>query len=204
MGSLALERARTFTWDATAERTLALLRRVRAEAPQTQSLKAQFARSDTGRAAGLAGAVIAGNIVALVFTIAFARILGTSGYGTLAALVSTFLILQVPGSALQITVAREVSTALATGRESPGAGVRHWLERVLLLSVIVTIVAVLLREPIAAAIGVEEEWAAAATLPTGCSGSWRRSSAAPSRATSATAPSAGAWWAKPSRGWRSA
>ena len=58
---------------------------------------------------------MAANVIALVFTVAFARMLGASGYGTLAALVSTFLILQVPGSALQITVAREVSTAIALG-----------------------------------------------------------------------------------------
>jgi glycosyltransferase involved in cell wall biosynthesis/O-antigen/teichoic acid export membrane protein len=168
LGANALERARTFTWDAAAQRSLDALTELRAEEAEAPSLKTQIASSDTGRAAGLAGAVLAGNVVALVFTIVFARILGASGYGTLAALVSTFLILQVPGSALQITVARDVSTALALGHEAPGAGVRRWLSRVAIVTVAVALVAVLLREPIAAAIGVEAEWAAAATLPTGC------------------------------------
>ena len=168
LGAQAHERARMFTWDATAERTLALLSRVREEASEAVSLRTQVARSDTGRAAGLAGAVLSANVVALIFTIAFARILGASGYGTLAALVSTFIILQVPGSAVQITVAREVSTALAAGREAPAAGVLRWLERVAVATVAVAAAAVLLREPLADAIGVDTPWAAAATLATGC------------------------------------
>jgi glycosyltransferase involved in cell wall biosynthesis/O-antigen/teichoic acid export membrane protein len=168
LGANALERARSFTWDAAARRTLDALGELRTSTAEMPSLRTQLASSDTGRAAGLAGAVMAGNVVALVFTIAFARILGTSGYGTLAALVSTFLILQVPGSALQITVARDVSSAIALGHEAPGAGVRRWMSRVVIVTVAVTAVAILLREQIAAAIGVDAEWAAAATLPTGC------------------------------------
>jgi glycosyltransferase involved in cell wall biosynthesis/O-antigen/teichoic acid export membrane protein len=168
LGNAALQRARSFTWDAAAERTLGALEAERAAAPETDRLRSQLARSDTGRAAGLAAAVMAANVVSLVFTVAFARILGTSGYGTLAALVSTFLILQVPGSALQITVAREVSTAIALGHEAPGAGVRRWLGRIAILTLAVTGVAILLREQLAAAIGVDAVWAAAATLPTGC------------------------------------
>jgi len=168
LGAAALARARTFTWDAAARRSLDALEDVRSAAPEPASLRSQLASSDTGRAAGLAAAVMAANVVALLFTVAFARILGTSGYGTLAALISTFLILQVPGSALQITVAREVSTATALGHAAPGAGVRRWLGRIALLTVGVTAVAVLLREQLAAAIGVDTEWAAAATLPTGC------------------------------------
>ncbi len=168
LGRAALERARTFTWDAAAQRSLDALQAARDTAPDAEPLREQIARSDTGRAAGLAAAVMAANVVSLVFTVAFARILGTSGYGTLAALVSTFLILQVPGSALQITVAREVSTAVALGHEAPGAGVRRWLGRIAVLTVAVTAVAVILREQLAAAIGVDAVWAAAATLPTGC------------------------------------
>ena len=168
LGRAALERARAFTWDAAAERSLDALEEVRAGGSETEPLRSQLARSDTGRAAGLAAAVMAANVVSLIFTVAFARILGTSGYGTLAALVSTFLILQVPGSALQITVAREVSTAIALGQEAPGAGVRRWLGRIALLTLAVTAVAILLREQLAAAIGVDAVWAAAATIPTGC------------------------------------
>ena len=168
LGDAALERARAFTWDAAAQRSLDALETARTDAPAAEPLRDQIARSDTGRAAGLAAAVLAANVVSLIFTVAFARILGASGYGTLAALVSTFLILQVPGSALQITVAREVSSALALGHEAPGAGVRRWLGRIAVLTLAVTAVAILLRDQLAAVIGVDAVWAAAATLPTGC------------------------------------
>lgn len=129
----------------------------------------RLADSDTGRAAGMAAAVIAGNVLALVFTVVFARLLGGSGYGSLAALISTFIILMVPGSALQTTVAREVSGAVAAGDPQAGAGVRRWLQRLALLTVAVSVVSVLGRDLIAAAIGVEEvPWGAAAVPPTGC------------------------------------
>jgi O-antigen/teichoic acid export membrane protein len=128
----------------------------------------ELAVSDTGRAAGLAAAVIAGNILALAFTVVFARILGGSGYGSLAALVSAFIILMVPGQALQTTVAREVSTELAAGDPAAGAGVKRWLRRLVLAGFGVIVVSILARDLLAAAIGVHElPWAAAATLPTG-------------------------------------
>lgn len=128
-----------------------------------------MAGSDTGRAAGLAAAVIVGNVFALAFTVVFARLLGASGYGSLAALVSTFIILMVPGQALQTTVAREISAELAANDPAAGAGVRRWLGRLLVASVAITIASVLGRELLAGAIGVHDlPWAAAATLPTGC------------------------------------
>ena len=168
LGQAALERARAFTWDAAARRTLDALHAVRETAPETAPLRNRLARSDTGRAAGLAAAVMGANMVSLIFTIVFARVLGASGYGTLAALISTFLILQVPGSALQITVAREVSASIALGQPAPGAGVHRWLAHVVWLTAGVALVAILLRDQLAAAIGVDTVWAAAATLPTGC------------------------------------
>ena len=108
--------SREFTWDRTAERTLDVLEEAReARGRAGRRLRERSRAPDTGRAAGLAGAVIAGNVIALIFTIVFARLLGASGYGTLGALLSTFIILLVPGSALQIAVAREVSAAVAAG-----------------------------------------------------------------------------------------
>ena len=124
--------------------------------------------SDTGRAAGLAAAVIVGNVMALAFTVVFARILGGAGYGSLAALVSSFIILMVPGQALQTTVAREISAEIAAGDPAAGAGVRRWLGRLAAAGVVVVLVSVLARDVLAAVIGVHElPWAAAATLPTG-------------------------------------
>ena len=108
----------------------------------------------------MAAAVIAANVIALVITVVFARLLGASGYGSLAALMSAFIITMVPGSALQIAVAREVSRPAA----GPGAGtaVRRWLGRLAIATLAVAALAIPLRGVIAAVIGVEEEWAAAA------------------------------------------
>ena len=108
----------------------------------------------------MAAAVIAANVIGLVITIVFARLLGASGYGSLAALMSAFIILMVPGSALQIAVAREVSRD--AGGPDAGAGVRRWLARLAVAALVVAALAIPLRGAIAAAIGVEEEWGAAA------------------------------------------
>jgi O-antigen/teichoic acid export membrane protein len=121
------------------------------------------AESDTGRAAGLAGAVIASNVIGLAFTIVFARVLGASGYGSLAALLSAFIILMVPGTALQIAVAREVSRAAAGGGDvDAGIGVRRWLGRLVLATLAVALAAIPLRGAIATTVNVDETWAAAA------------------------------------------
>ena len=61
--------------------------------------------SDTAKAAGLAGAMIANNVIALGSVIVFSREL--TDYGSLAALVSYFLILAVVGYAMQVATARE-------------------------------------------------------------------------------------------------
>jgi glycosyltransferase involved in cell wall biosynthesis/O-antigen/teichoic acid export membrane protein len=172
MGRAALERAREFTWDRTARRTLDVLETELAAEPRRAPLRelvGGLARSDTGRAAGLAAAVMAANVIALVFTIVFARVLHSSGYGSLAALVSTFLILSVPGSALQMTVAREVSRSVAAGERHPAAGVWGWLTTLGVVTLGVTAVSIAARDLIAHAIGVADlPWAAAAALPAGC------------------------------------
>jgi glycosyltransferase involved in cell wall biosynthesis/O-antigen/teichoic acid export membrane protein len=172
MGRAAFDRAQDFTWDRTARRTLDVLEAERASAPRKVPLRellAGFSRSDTGRAAGLAAAVMAANFIALGYTIVFARILHSSGYGSLAALVSTFLILSVPGSALQMTVAREVSRSVAAGERHPAAGVWGWLRTLGMITVGATIVSVLCRSLIAHAVGVGDlPWAASAAIPAGC------------------------------------
>jgi O-antigen/teichoic acid export membrane protein len=121
-----------------------------------------LAGSDTGRAAGMAMAVVASNTIGLAFTIVFARILGASDYGSLAVLVSAWIILMVPGSALQVAVARDVSRVAASGSVDAGGGVRRWLQRLALATVLVAAVAIPLRELIATILNVEEDWAAAA------------------------------------------
>ena len=172
MGEAAYTRAQEFTWDRTARRTLDVLEGERAAEPKRVPLRellAGFGRSDTGRAAGLAAAVMAANFIALAYTIVFARVLHSDGYGSLAALVSTFLILSVPGSALQLTVAREVSRAAAAGESHPASGVWGWLQTLAWVTVVATLVAVLCRSLIAHAVGVPDlPWGAAAAVPAGC------------------------------------
>jgi glycosyltransferase involved in cell wall biosynthesis/O-antigen/teichoic acid export membrane protein len=176
LGAAARERAAAFTWEGTAEGNLRVLeeeRERRAESARGAAARARglrttpsfvrgLAQTDTGRAGGLALSVISANLVALAFTIVFARLLGASDYGSLAALLSAFIILMVPGSALQIAVARDVSTSLAAGDARAGAGVRRWLTDLLLATAVVALLAIPLRHVLAAVLNVEEAWAAAA------------------------------------------
>ena len=121
--------------------------------------------SDVARAGGLAAAMIASNVVALGSTVVFARLL--DDYGSLAALISFYLILSVAGQALQVATARDA--VLGQLGEGPAllATLRSWTRSLLLLTTAVAVVSVLLRDPIAAAVGVEQEWAAAIGLPAG-------------------------------------
>jgi O-antigen/teichoic acid export membrane protein len=120
--------------------------------------------SETAKAAGLAGAMIANNVIALGSTVVFARLL--SDYGSLAALISYFLILSVVGQALQVATAREgVLGHLGVGA-ALAATVRKWTTQLLLFTVALAVVSVLLRHPIASAVGVKhDQWAAALGLP---------------------------------------
>jgi O-antigen/teichoic acid export membrane protein len=166
LGDAALERARTFTWERTASENLHVLEAERDA--ERQPLRGMLAESETAKALGLAAAVMAANVVSLLFTVVFARILGTEGYGSLAALVSTFLILSVPGLALQVAAARET----ALGRLGEGGRLsathRRWMLELGGWAVALGALGVLLREPISHVVGVPEApWAAAAVLLTG-------------------------------------
>src|SRR4051794_1402518 len=165
MGEAARERAATFTWERTARESADLLTETSARPPVR--LREVLGRSETLKAAGMASATMANNALALVFTVLFARILGATDYGSLAALVSTFVILSVPGSAVQVAVAREI--ALGRLGEGPrlAATLSVWRRRLVVVGVVLTACAVLLRQPIADLISVPEEWAAAAVVPTG-------------------------------------
>lgn len=121
--------------------------------------------SELGKAAGLAGAMIATNVIALGSTIVFARLL--DDYGSLAALISYFLILAVAGQAMQVATAREsVLGHLGSGPQL-AATLRGWTRALLLLTLGAAVVSVLLRVPIARLVGVDQTWAAAVGLPAG-------------------------------------
>ena len=166
LGAAAYERAREFTWERTARENLAVLE---AEAQTERAgLRATLRGSETLKAAGLAAATLASNAIALLFTVLFARLLGADGYGSLAALISTFLILAVPGSALQVVVAREVATGTLGAGARLASTLAAWRRMLLAACLAVAVAAVLLRAEVAALLSVEETWAAAATVPTGC------------------------------------
>ena len=131
--------------------------------PRTSGLR----DSDTAKAAGLAGAMIANNVVALVATVVFARLL--TDYGSLGALISYFLILAVVGQAMQVATAREgVLGHLGVGHALIGT-IRNWTRSLLLVTAVLTVLSVLLRDPIASAVGVHKyPWAAALGIPAAC------------------------------------
>jgi O-antigen/teichoic acid export membrane protein len=122
--------------------------------------------SETAKAAGLAGAMVVNNVIALGSVIVFSRLL--SDYGSLAALVSYFLILAVAGYAMQVATAREaVLGHLGVGTEL-AATVRSWTRSLLVFTAVMTVASVLARHPIAEAVGVKDQWAAALGIPAGC------------------------------------
>jgi O-antigen/teichoic acid export membrane protein len=128
---------------------------------------AELRGSETAKAVGLAGAMIINNLIALGSTVVFARLL--DDYGSLAALISYFLILSVVGQALQVATAREgVLGHLGVGA-SLLATIKRWTRSLLIVTVVVTVISILLRNPIAQAVGVKgDQWAAAVGLPAGC------------------------------------
>ena len=128
---------------------------------------AELRGSETAKAVGLAGAMIINNLIALGSTVVFARLL--NDYGSLAALISYFLILSVVGQALQVATAREgVLGHLGVGA-SLAATLRRWTRSLVVVTAVVTVISILLRAPIAQAVGVKgDQWAAAIGLPAGC------------------------------------
>ncbi len=132
-----------------------------------QPALAGLRNSDTAKAAGLAVAMIANNVVALASTFVFARLL--NDYGSLGALVSYLLILLVVGQALQVATAREgVLGHLGEGEELI-ATVKGWTRTLVGVTAVLTVVSIALQDPIASAVGVKHySWAAAAGIPAGC------------------------------------
>ena len=123
--------------------------------------------SDMGKAAGLAFAMIANNIIALGSTVVFAREL--DDYGSLGALISYLLILLVFGQAMQVATAREGVLGRLGRGESLIATMRSWTRTMLIVTVVLTIASIVFQHPIAAAVGVKKyPWAAAFGVPAGC------------------------------------
>ena len=78
---------------------------------------------------------MAANLVAVVFTVVFTRLLGADGYGSLAALLNLTVILFVAGSALQVAVAREAALGRLGGAASAAQALRAWTRPLLIVLV---------------------------------------------------------------------
>jgi len=128
---------------------------------QLQALRA----TDTGRAAELAAASMLNNAIQLVFTVLLTRMLGKTGYASLAALVAAFLIMQVSGQAIQAAAARAIVRWTERGHHEPYREVWAWTKQVLVLSVVLLVLGVVLRAPLAQLIGVDAHRGAAGLLP---------------------------------------
>ena len=129
---------------------------------------AKIRGSETGIAAILAGSMIMTNVVALVTTIAFGRLLEESGYGELSAILASFIILSVPGAALQVATAREGALGqLGEGGQFSNTLAR-WTRALVAVTIAVAGISITLRFKLADLIGVDQEWAAAAVPPAAC------------------------------------
>ena len=137
----------------------------------------QLKSSETSKAAGLAGAMIVNNCIALIASVVFARMLG-DGYGSLAALVSYLVILTVVGQAVQVTTARDGVLGRLGKGEDLLATLERWARTFGIFTLGATIVSVALRHPIADAVGVpHQSWAAAAGIRQGARVSGRQHAA---------------------------
>jgi O-antigen/teichoic acid export membrane protein len=122
---------------------------------------------ETGKAVFLAAATMGANLVAVVFTVVFTRLLGANDYGSLAALLNLSVILLVPGSALQVVVVREATVGrLGRGGELAGTLAR-WSRHILVGLAAIAAISVIGRAPLADLINVRQEWGAAAVPVTG-------------------------------------
>ncbi|MGI8922245.1 MAG: hypothetical protein ACR2HD_11385 [Solirubrobacteraceae bacterium] len=139
-----------------------------AQAMTAPDRPASSGRADTARATGMAAATMGQNLIALVFTVAFAHLLGHGGYGSLSALIAAFLIVSLPGTALQVAVARATALGKLGHGEQLAGTVAVWIRDLLVAAVVLAVLAVLARRQLADLIGVSQTWAAAATLPTAC------------------------------------
>jgi glycosyltransferase involved in cell wall biosynthesis/O-antigen/teichoic acid export membrane protein len=166
LGEAARVRARGFTWDATAEANLAVLDRV-AEA-QRSRLRDALRRSETGAAAGLAAATLLNNAIQLVFVVLFTRLLGADGYGALAAIISGFLILMVGGQSIQVAAAREATLGHLGTDGRLRATLQTWTRQLVIATVVLGVLGVVIRQPLADLLGTSEHpWAVAGLPATG-------------------------------------
>jgi O-antigen/teichoic acid export membrane protein len=130
--------------------------------PTARARLTALRRSEAAQAALLAGATIVQQGVNVIFTVVFARILGTGGYGSLAALLNFTVILIVLGAALQVATARQGTMERFGSGGELAATLDRWTRHIVVGIAVTTLLAVVLRHPLAEIVNVDEEWAAAA------------------------------------------
>jgi O-antigen/teichoic acid export membrane protein len=163
LGHAAQARARGLTWEHTAQGSLDVLDA--AADAERERLRETLRRSQTLKAAGLAIASLAANAVQAIFVAAFAHILGAASYGALARLVTAMVILNVPGIALQAATAREVALGRLGHGRTLSAALSSWGRHLAIAVAVLAVAAGLGRHALASIMSVDQEWAAAATVP---------------------------------------
>jgi O-antigen/teichoic acid export membrane protein len=95
-------------------------------------------------------------------------LLGADGYGALAAIISGFLILMVGGQSIQVAAAREATLGHLGADGQLRATLRTWTRQLVGATVVLGVVGVLIRQPLADLLGVSEHpWAVAGLPATG-------------------------------------
>ena len=69
---------------------------------------------------------------------------------------------------MQVATAREAVLGHLGVGPAMAATIRSWIKVTLLFTVVMTVLSVLARHPIAEAVGVKQQWAAALGIPAGC------------------------------------
>lgn len=167
-GGLALERIQVADPAGDPQGLMEILDEEASQEPERVfAMVKRAGRSDTAKAAGLAVAALGANVVSLLFTLVFTRILGADRYGSLGTLVNYFFFLSVFGQAMQVAAAREATLGgLGKGR-AMSATVTRWGRDLAFICLGLGVLGGLLRHQLSDIIGVKETWAAASVLMTG-------------------------------------
>jgi O-antigen/teichoic acid export membrane protein len=167
-GGLAVERIQVADAASDPDALLAILDAESGQEPERVfAMMRRAGRSDTAKAAGLAVAALGANVISLLFTLVFTRILGADRYGSLGTLLNYFFFLSVFGQAMQVAAARETTLGgLGEGRAMSATVVR-WGRDLAFACVALGVLGALLRHQLADITGVKEIWAAASVLVTG-------------------------------------
>ena len=111
--------------------------------------------------------MLGNNAIQLVFTVLFAHLLGSNGYGSLTAIVAGFLIVLVSGQAVQVAAAREVALGRLGEGHALAATLSKWTRTLLIATAVAVVIGALGRNVMASIFAVPKDaWGAGALVPT--------------------------------------